>query len=343
MIQRPSAASGTWADDVEGFSLADAAVFDVIVIIGAGICGLAAAYELSRRGQHAIVLERGEPFAEQSAGLARIFRIAHRRPALCRLAMEARVGWQRWEAELGAGRLLGSEGFVAVGPPVDTAAALKVAGAEFSWLDRREIAARIPFVCARWESGVFDPLGGSLRIRRALAALARRVDIQRREVMSVADDGSVTLADGAVVRGDRVLICAGVQTPALFGPLGVEFAPHTRFTYEGADATGAACLSAPEGYGLPLGSTGRWAFGQEVPDPATVRALFPSLSPVGQVDCVTVRSPWLDAGGDGWAVARRGCIVALVGSNLMKFGPLLGDLLAQAALNDELPNDLTIT
>jgi sarcosine oxidase len=44
----------------------------VIVIISAGVCGLAAAYELSRRGQRAIVLERGKPFAEQSAGLARI-------------------------------------------------------------------------------------------------------------------------------------------------------------------------------------------------------------------------------------------------------------------------------
>jgi sarcosine oxidase len=315
----------------------------VILIIGAGICGLAAAYELSRRGEHAIVLERNEPFAEQSAGLARIFRIAHQRPALCRLAMVARVGWQRWEAELGAGRLLGSEGFIAVGPREDTAAAMKVAGAEFSWLDRREITARIPFVAAPWETGILDPLGGSLRIRRALAALARRVDIRRRDVVSVADDGSVTLAGGTVMRGDRVLICAGVQTPALFGPLGVEFAPHTRVTYEGADATGAACLSAPEGYGLPLGSTGRWAFGQKVPDPATVRALFPSLSPVGQMDCVTVRAPWLDAGGDGWTVARRGCVVAFVGGNLMKFGPLLGDLLARAVLSDELPGDLTIT
>ena len=67
----------------------------MIVIIGAGVCGLATAYELSRRGEHAIVLERGEPFAEQSAGLARIFRIAHRRPELCRLAMRARAGWER--------------------------------------------------------------------------------------------------------------------------------------------------------------------------------------------------------------------------------------------------------
>ncbi|OBG37995.1 FAD-dependent oxidoreductase [Mycobacterium alsense] len=316
----------------------------MIAIVGAGICGLAAAYELSRRGERPMVFERGRPFAEQSAGLARIFRIAHRRPALCRLAMRARDGWQRWEAELGAGRLLGSEGFVAAGATENTAAAMAAAGADFSWLDRSGIAARIPFVAAPWEVGVFDPLGGSLRIRRALVALARRADIVRGEVVSVADDGAVTLADGSVVRAARVLICAGVQTPTLFGPLGVEFGPHTRFTYEGSaknTAAGAACLSAPEGYGLPLGSTGRWAFGQEVPDPATVRALFPSLRPVDRVDCFTVRAPWLDSGGDGWTVARRGRVVAFVGSNLMKFGPLLGRLLASAVLSDELPGDLT--
>jgi sarcosine oxidase len=313
----------------------------MIVIVGAGICGLAAAYELSRRGEHAIVFERGEPFAEQSAGLARIFRIAHRRPTLCRLAMQAREGWRRWEAEFGAGRLLGSEGFIAAGATAETAAAMGAAGAAFTWLDRSEITARIPFVAAPWEIGLFDPLGGSLRIRRALDALARRAVIKRSEVVSVADDGATTLGDGTVVHADRVLICAGVQTPALFGPLDVEFPPHTRFTYEGADAAGAACLSAPEGYALPLGSTGRWAFGQEVPDPAIVRALFPSLSPVDQVDCVSVRAPWLDAGGDGWTVARRGRVVAFVGSNLMKFGPLLGELLAQAALSDGLPSDLT--
>jgi sarcosine oxidase len=313
----------------------------VIVIIGAGICGLATAYELSRRGVQAVVIERGEPFAEQSAGLARIFRIAHRRPQLCQLATRARAGWRRWEAEFGVGRLLGSEGFITVAGREDIAAAMTDAGAAFSQLDQSQITARIPFIAAPWDSGVFDPLGGSLRIRRALTALARRVDIRRGEAVSV-DDDATTLANGTVVRGDRVLICAGVQTPALFGPLDVEFAPHTRYTYQGSDAAGAACLSAPEGYGLPLGSTGRWAFGQDVPDPAVVRELFPSLSPVAQVDCVTVHAPWLDAGGDGWTVARRGRVVAFVGSNLMKFGPLLADLLAQAVLNDELPGDLTL-
>jgi glycine/D-amino acid oxidase-like deaminating enzyme len=314
----------------------------VIVIIGAGICGLATAYELSRRGAQAVVIERGEPFAEQSAGLARIFRIAHRRPELCRLAMRARDGWQCWEAEFGVGRLLGSEGFIAAAAVQDTAAAMTAAGAVFSRLDQPAITARIPFLAAPWQSGLFDPLGGSLRIRRALTALARRVDIRRGTAVSVDDEGTTTLTDGTAIRSDRVLICAGVQTPALFGPLDVEFAPHTRFTYDGADAVGAACLSAPEGYGLPLGSTGRWAFGQDVPGHASVRALFPSLSPVGQVDCVTLRAPWLDAGGDGWTAALRGRVIAFVGSNLMKFGPLLGDLLAQAVLSGELPRDLAL-
>ncbi|MEZ0351218.1 NAD(P)/FAD-dependent oxidoreductase [Mycobacterium sp. pR1184] len=314
----------------------------MIVVVGAGICGLAAAYELSKRGEPTVVFERGEPFSELSAGLARIFRIAHQRPALCRLAIRARAGWQRWESELGVGRLLGSEGFVAAAPPEQTAAAMTEAGAEFSWLDRDQIQARIPFVTPPWGAGIFDPLGGSLRTRRALSALAARVEIRRGQVVSLGDDGSVRLADGTVTRGDEVLVCVGAQTPELLGPLDVELTPHTRYTYEGADATGAACLAAPEGYGLPLGSTGRWAFGQPIPEAAGVRALFPSLSPVGQVDCFTVHAPWLDAGGDGWKAVRRGRVVGFVGNNLMKFGPLLGELLAEAACSAGLPSELNL-
>jgi sarcosine oxidase len=73
-----------------------------------------------------------------------------------------------------------------------------------------------------------------------------------------------------------------------------------------------------------------------------VRTLFPSLVAVGQVDCVTVRAPWLDCGGDGWTVARRGRVVGFVGSNLMKFGPLLGELLADAVVSDALPAELVL-
>ena len=91
---------------------------------------------------------------------------------------------------------------------------MEEAGAAFCWLDRREIAARIPFAAPPWEAGVLDPLGGSLRIRRALGALAARVDIHRGEVVSVASDGSVTLADGTVVGSCVPLRARGLRAAA---------------------------------------------------------------------------------------------------------------------------------
>lgn len=36
-------------------------------------------------------------------------------------------------------------------------------------------------------------------------------------------------------------------------------------------------------------------------------------------------------------------MIVIVGANLIKFGPLLGELLARAALEDEPPDDLAIT
>ena len=85
-----------------------------VVVVGAGICGLATAYELERRGHRVVVMEAEGVGAGQSAGLARIFRIAHREAWLCALALEARERWREWERGLDA-RLLGNEGLVVVG------------------------------------------------------------------------------------------------------------------------------------------------------------------------------------------------------------------------------------
>jgi sarcosine oxidase len=310
-----------------------------MIVIGAGICGLAAAYELARRGEDVLVLERGEVGGEQSAGLARIFRIAHGQARLCALALEAHEGWRRWEDELGV-RLLGEEGLVVAAPRPAIAPAMSEAGAAWAELARDEIAARLPFCAPPWEHGLLDPAAGSLRIRRALSALASRVEIRRAEVTGVRD-GAVALADGSTLESDAVLVCAGRWTPELTGlDFGATFSPHVRYTYE--TGTASACLICPQGYGLPLGGTGRWAFGQDEPRPDEVRKLFPGLSgPVAEVHCVNVHAPWLDEGGDGWHAIRDGRTLAFMGANLMKFGPVLGDRLARSALAGDVHRDLT--
>ncbi len=310
------------------------------IVIGAGICGLAAAYELGQRGEEVVVLERGEVGGEQSAGLGRIFRIAHGQARLCALALEARDGWQRWEEQLGV-RLLGDEQLVVAEPRPAIAPAMTEAGASWRAVSRDEIAALIPFCDPPWEHGLLDPAAGSLRVRRALTALASRVTIRRAEAVSVREDGTVSLADGTTLEDQAVLVCAGRWTPALSGfDFGVSFSDHVRYTY--AAGKPSACLICPEGYGLPLGSTGRWAFGQDEPRADQIRALFPRVSsePVAEVRCVSVHAPWLDEGGDGWHAIRHGRVLAFMGANLMKFGPLLGDRLARSVLAGEAHPDL---
>jgi glycine/D-amino acid oxidase-like deaminating enzyme len=337
------------------------------VVVGAGICGLATAYELRRRGVGVTVLERAGVGAEQSAGLTRIFRIAHADARLCRLALEARERWGRWERELAAGRLTGDEGLVVVGPSAAAdAAAMRAAGAPVEEIGRDQILARVPLLAPDhpWDHGMLDPLAGSTRVRRTLAALAARVDVRHAEVEAVedgADAATVRLTDGTRLRAGAVVICAGTATGPLAASAGLELRQaighHVRLTYATREPLPRtpACLIAPGVYALPVGSTGRWALGLDDPgDPqpydavpaeevaAAVRLqhadavprLFPALDPepVDEVRCVWLEADWQIAGEDGFAAVRRGRVTALGASNAMKFGPLLGDRLAETAV-----------
>jgi sarcosine oxidase len=329
------------------------------IVVGAGISGLAAAYELRRRDRRVLVLEAEAVGAAQSAGLARIFRVAHRDPRLCALALEARAGWRRWERELAAGTLLGDEGLVVAGE--EHGEAMRAAAVEPVPLGRREIAERLAVARPRWESGIWDGRAGSLRIRRALAALARRVTVRRATVRAVEADGRVWLDDGEVLAGDVVLVCAGIATGDLAAPLGLDARMrvfhHVRLTYRARVRTGA-CLIAPEGYGLPLGSTGRWALGLHGDEPLALDAAtaedaaeaarrehadwvpdaFPGLEPepVDEIRCVSLEADWLDAG-DGFVARRDGRVVAFTGGNLMKFGPVIGERLARLSEREREP------
>ena len=134
-------------------------------------------------------------------------------------------------------------------------------------------------------------------------------------------------------------MCAGLGTQALVPALDFELTvgPHVRVTYD-APAP-AACVISPELYALPLGSTGRFAVGMH--DYRATPTMFDGLEPVGRMECVSLEAPWLDERGDGFLALRDGRVTAFGGSNLMKFGPLLGDRLARSVLDGAVHPDLT--
>ena len=297
-----------------------------VVVVGAGICGLATAYELERRGHRAVVLEAEGVGAGQSAGLARIFRIAHRDAWLCALALEARERWLEWERALGE-RLLGNEGLVVVGGE-EQAAAMREVGAPVESLTQAEIEARLPPLRAGhpWTHGIWDPLAGATRVKRTLEALAARVTVQRARVESLDS-----------IDADAIVVCAGLDTQRLIEPLGLDLEltvePHVRVTYE---VSGAACVIAPELYGLPIGE--QYAIGMDTPGDAPT--MFEPLTPAGELECVSLYAPWLD-GGDGFIALQHGNVFALGASNAMKFGPLIGDRLARSVIDGEIHADLS--
>ena len=107
-----------------------------------------------------------------------------------------------------------------------------------------------------------------------------------------------------------------------------------RVTYEPAGL--AACFISPEAYGVPLGRTGRYAIGMHEPGAdAWVAEAFPRLRR-GRHDRVRVAVRALARRARRRlrrAAGRAGD--RLGASNAMKFGPVIGERLAQLALTVE--------
>ena len=145
-----------------------------VAVVGAGIIGLATAYELMRRGVDVRVFEAARPGAGQSAGRTRIFRHSHRRLELVQLAVEARARWEDWEEQLGV-RLLGREGLLLTGPSAEEVAALlAAAGAPGRLLDARAQAEVMPILRPPGGPALLDELGGSTDVRAAVDGVGGR-------------------------------------------------------------------------------------------------------------------------------------------------------------------------
>jgi sarcosine oxidase len=188
-----------------------------VAVVGAGMVGLATAYELARAGRDVVVHEQfevGHPRGS-SHGRSRIFRLAYADPEWVLLAQEALDGWRRWEQETGE-QLLELHGLLEIVCELDesSAAALEACGVAWERLHAAEVERRFPVRVPAGSLAVFQPDAGIARADRTLAALARSLDVREGEAvprLSDVDAEVVVCAAGSWARG--LLAAEGIDLP----------------------------------------------------------------------------------------------------------------------------------
>ncbi len=341
-----------------------------IAVVGAGIVGLCAAYALRERGVPVRVYEPGRPGDAQSGGASRIFRHAHDDARLVAAARASRALWREWGDRLGV-EAVSADGAVAIGDAVPRRLAIleREGGVPARAIDRHELARLLP-ILARFDGpAMIDEAAGSIRTEAVVAALAGALGdaITTDEVMAVRplEGGGVeVVTGGGRHRHSTVLVCAGRGTAALARPLGlappVTLSAHIRLTFavRGDPPARLPCLQDSSGAFGEAGAyaaalPGNRAYAVGIPDPiaarpegalrdaadpaalvartrAYVARALPRLSPepIGSRACWVTQLDW---GPDGVAVWEAGDARFLVGHNLFKHAPSLGEALADLA------------
>ncbi|HJQ57353.1 MAG TPA: FAD-dependent oxidoreductase [Vineibacter sp.] len=201
-----------------------------ILIVGAGIIGLSAAWSLVRDGHRVTVLEQGlipNPRGT-SVDTHRLIRRAYgAETGYMRMITHAYAAWDRLWADLGV-KLLVDTGALSISARADdwvatSLKALRGDGFAVEELDARRLAERFPLVEPHGiEVAFYSPDGGVLLADRIVAALARWLAEKgaalrpQTKVSAVdADAGAVTLDDGTRLSADIVLVAAGAWVAAL--------------------------------------------------------------------------------------------------------------------------------
>jgi sarcosine oxidase len=337
-------------------------LFTEVAIVGGGITGLSTGYALQRRGVECVCFEAAAPGTGQSAGRTRVFRHGHDDERLVRLAVRARAEWERLEGELGT-RLLGREGVLVCGPQVaERAAAFETAGVAARRVGRDEQASVLPVLAPPGDEALCDELGGSIDVRTVIDGLAAALDYRlvRARVFAVREGASgieLHTSEGLWSAG-RAVLCPGAQLHELTPGLGLEIPLtvelHTRAPFRVREpGARLACLQDRSGvhgetvYAAPMPDGREYAIGLggelEPPvDEALARLKgyvergMPGLDPepASVRLCQTSVLPW---GGDAFAVWDTGRVAVLAGANLFKFGPLLGELIAEGTVDELSP------
>jgi len=195
-----------------------------VVVVGGGVMGSAAAWQLAARGADTVLLERFEPGHVRGAshGASRMFRYAYTDPLYVELVARTLPLWRDVEAAAGV-PLLDVTGGVDHGEASRLqaiAAALDAAGVPGQWLDPDDAAKRWPGL--RFDTQVLyhaqgarvdaDAAVGALQ-QLAVAAGAR---VQHRARVTRVEPGEVSVG-ADTYRARRIVVTAGAWTRSLLG------------------------------------------------------------------------------------------------------------------------------
>jgi len=352
-----------------------------VVIIGAGLLGLATGRALAGRGIDVVILEQanqaGHP-RSGSRGASRIFRLGYEDPRYVRMAQLARQSWLELEQESGR-RLLSTIGQLDLGSGLDQLAeAMTAAGAPFERLNSSDAHGRFPNVAGTGPV-LWEPDSGVLSASEALHALAAvsraemRTSCRVDRIRPGEGRGPVTVehGDGALT-ADVVVVCAGAWSSSLLASIGINlalqpsleqiayFLPRAGVSLESLPILLERPSRGPVAYGLPTPSLGWYKLALhhgglpvdpgEVsmqPDPALdqeLAVLARRLLPGLVPEVVSSERCLYDNSPDeDFVLDRVGDVVIGAGTSGhgFKFGPLWGDLLAALVTGDAAPIDLS--
>jgi sarcosine oxidase len=322
-----------------------------VVVVGAGVMGLATARALAQAGRDVLVCEQFELGHDRgsSHGRSRIVRLSYPDARWVRLAQESFPLWRELEAECGM-PLLDLHGTLDLGNWAPNRDALTECGVPFEVLDAGQIEHRFGIRADPGDRGLYQADGGIIVADAAVEALAAGLEVRQGLRVEEIEENDESVSAGGV-QARVAVVTAGAWAPALAGvdatPT-VETASYFslgRVVPSVIDTTAGGksgyALAATPGGGLKAGlhQSGRPTDPDEAAFPdrelaartaAWVKRRFPEAGRVTHTEtCLyTTRE------NDEFLLERRGRIV--VGSPCsghgFKFAPVVGQKLAALAL-----------
>jgi sarcosine oxidase subunit beta len=210
-----------------------------VVVIGGGISGSAAAYELAGHGASVTLVEQGDLASMASGWTLAGVRQSGRHPAELPLAMAAVDRWATLADELGSDVEYRRDGNLRLARTTDQVAEIervvatgKAQGLDLTFLsDNRSVREIAPALSETILAASFCPTDGHANPTKTVAAFA---EAAKRRGATIRTGSTVTgiVATGGKVAGvrttggdlaaDAVVVAAGIHTPSLIEPFGID-------------------------------------------------------------------------------------------------------------------------